>query len=171
MTFVSWNTLECSEHKNFWIGRELIVAGHWHEREPEIWIVADTGYDLPRLAFVLDDLPMVIAGRVRSGRIFRFPAVRVYDPRGGRPPKHGALFALAKPECWPEPAHTTASSTDGYGTAVAIAWDRLHPRLTHRTCWLEHGGKLPIIEGTLLRLGVTPAVVVYGWPPGDPVVR
>jgi hypothetical protein len=132
----------------------LIAAGHWQQGDPEIWIVADTGYDLPRLAFVLTDLPVVVAGRVRSDRIFRLPAVRVYDPRGGRPPKHGPEFALAKPESWPQPAHTTTTSTERYGTASAMAWDRLHPRLTHRTCRLEHDGKLPVIEGTLLRLAV-----------------
>ena len=55
----------------------LITAGHWNEGDPDIWIVADSGYDLPRLAFVLDDLPVVVAGRVRSDRVFRFPAVRV----------------------------------------------------------------------------------------------
>jgi len=70
------------------------------------------------------------------------------------PPKHGSEFALAKPATWPEPAHTTSTETERYGTAVALAWDRLHPRLTHRTCWLEHDGKLPVIEGTLIRLEV-----------------
>jgi DDE superfamily endonuclease len=103
---------------------------------------------LSSLAFVLAGLPVVVTGRVRSGRVFRFPAVRVYDPRGGRPPKHGREFALAKPESWPEPAHVTATATERYGTAAARAWDRLHPRLTHRTCQLEHHGKRPIIEGT-----------------------
>jgi hypothetical protein len=42
----------------------------------------------------------------------------------------------------------------GCGIAVASSWDRLHPRLTHRTCWLDHHGELPIIEGTLIRLKV-----------------
>lgn len=44
--------------------------------------------------------------------------------------------------------------TTHYGTAIARSWDRLHPPLTHRTCWLEHHGELPIIAGTLLRLQV-----------------
>ena len=42
----------------------------------------------------------------------------------------------------------------GCGTAVASSWDRLHPRLTHRTCWLDHHPELPIIEGTLIGLQV-----------------
>jgi hypothetical protein len=36
--------------------------------------------------------------------------------------------------------------------AIAAAWDRVHPRLTHRSAWLDHDGDLPVIEGTLIRL-------------------
>ena len=49
---------------------------------------------------------------------------------------------------------TTTTETTRYGTAVAQAWDRLHPRLTHRSAWLDHDGPLPVIEGTLIRLQV-----------------
>ena len=44
--------------------------------------------------------------------------------------------------------------TSRYGTASAAAWDRVHPRLTHRAAWLDHDGPLPVIEGTLIRLRV-----------------
>ena len=44
--------------------------------------------------------------------------------------------------------------TSRYGMAVAAAWDRVHPRLTHRAAWLGHDGDLPVIEGTLIRLQV-----------------
>ena len=37
---------------------------------------------------------------------------------------------------------------------MAAAWDRVHPRLTHRAAWLDHDGELPVIEGTLIRLQV-----------------
>jgi hypothetical protein len=37
---------------------------------------------------------------------------------------------------------------------VATSWDRVHPRLTRRTCWNDHTGELPVIEGTLIRLQV-----------------
>ena len=47
---------------------------------------------------------------------------------------------------------TTTTQTTRYGTAAAQAWDRLHPRLTHRAAWLDHDGPLPVIEGTLIRL-------------------
>jgi hypothetical protein len=49
---------------------------------------------------------------------------------------------------------TTTTATTRYGTAVARAWDRLHPRLTHRSAWIGHDGPLPVIEGTLIRLQV-----------------
>jgi hypothetical protein len=39
---------------------------------------------------------------------------------------------------------TVASST-------AQAWNRVHPRLTHRSAWLDHQGELPLVEGTLIR--------------------
>lgn len=44
--------------------------------------------------------------------------------------------------------------TDRYGTARAMAWDRIHPRLTTRSAWIDHTDELPIIEGTLIRLQV-----------------
>jgi hypothetical protein len=132
----------------------LVTAGHWREGDPEILIVADSGYDLPRIAHLLGDLPVVVAGRVRSDRVFCFPAVNSYRRQGGRPSRHGPVFKLTDPASWPDPAHTTRTETTRYGIAVANAWDRLHPRLTHRTSWLDQDGELPLIEGTVIRLEV-----------------
>lgn len=53
-----------------------------------------------------------------------------------------------------EPTHTTITETTRYGTATASSWDRVHPRLTHRGCWLDHDVAPPVIEGTLIRLRV-----------------
>ena len=50
----------------------------------------------------------------------------------GRPRKHGGELALADPATWPAPQVTTSTVTSRYGTAAAAAWDRVHPRLTHR---------------------------------------
>ena len=36
----------------------LIAAGHWRPGDPDIVVVADTGYDITRLAYVLADLPV-----------------------------------------------------------------------------------------------------------------
>lgn len=80
--------------------------------------------------------------------------VRPAYPQGGRPPKHGKEFRFAKPDTWGEPDAETVQVTDRYGTAQAMAWDRIHPRLTTRSAWIDHDGELPIIEGTLIRLTV-----------------
>jgi hypothetical protein len=63
-------------------------------------------------------------------------------------------IALDQTATWPAVQHTTNTETTRYGTAVATGWDRVHPRLTRRTCWIDHAGELPIIEGTLIRLQV-----------------
>jgi hypothetical protein len=132
----------------------LISAGHWQPGDPNILIVMDSGYDVTRLAYVLADLPVVVLGRIRSDRVLLLPKPPRPPGTRGHPSKHGTEFALARPDTWPEPAHTTTTETTRYGTATARGWDRLHPRLTHRSCWLGHEGELPVIEGTLLRLEV-----------------
>jgi DDE superfamily endonuclease len=139
--------------------REVVTritdAGHWRDGDPDILIVMDAGYDVTRLAFVLSDLPVELVGRLRSDRVLLRPAPpRHYDPRGGRPRKHGGTFTLAKPDSWHTPDVATQTETTRYGTADATAWDRLHPRLTHRGPWLDHDGELPVLHGTLIRLQV-----------------
>ncbi|MEV6765030.1 transposase [Streptomyces sp. NPDC051105] len=127
--------------------------------DPDITIVMDAGYDVTRLAWVLRDLPVELVGWIRSDRVMRLPKPSPKEyalacPQGGRPPKHGKEFRFAKPETWPEPEVTTATDTVNYGKAETQAWDRVHPRLTHRSAWLEYDGELPVIEGTLVRLKV-----------------
>ncbi|MFI0982739.1 transposase, partial [Streptomyces sp. NPDC021093] len=75
----------------------LVAAGQWQCGDPDILIVMDAGYDVMRLVWVLRDLPVELVGRLRSDRVLRLPKPpRVYDPRGGRPPKHGTC---ASPPC------------------------------------------------------------------------
>jgi hypothetical protein len=135
------------------VGR-LIAAGHWRDGEPAMLIVADAGYDITRLAFVLADLPVELLGRIRSDRVLRGPKPPRLPGTTGRPPKHGPEFALDRPATWSPPQHTTTTATTRYGVATATSWDRLHPRLTHRGAWADHDGELPTIEGTLIRLQV-----------------
>ena len=132
----------------------LVTAGHWSEGDPPILVVFDAGYDPMRLARRLADLPVEILGRLRSDRVLHFPVPARQPGTQGRPRRHGTEFALADPATWPQPPVTTTTATTRYGTAVAQAWDRLHPRLTHRSAWLDHDGPLPVIEGTLIRLTV-----------------
>ncbi|MFD5923007.1 NF041680 family putative transposase, partial [Kitasatospora sp. NPDC127035] len=137
----------------------LVAAGKRQPGDPDIAVVMDAGYDVTRLAWVLRDLPVTLVGRIRSDRVMRLPKPSLKEyalayPQGGRPLKHGPEFRFAEPGTWPEPAITTATDTANYGKARAQAWDRVHPRLTHRAAWLEHEGELPVVEGSLVRLKV-----------------
>ena len=129
--------------------RRLADAGHWRDGDQPILVIVDAGYDPMRLAHQLADLPVQVLGRLRCDRVLHFPVPARQPGTNGRPPQHGRQFAL------PDPAPvTTTTQTTRYGTAAAQAWDRLHPRLTHRSAWLDHDGPLPVIEGTLIRLQV-----------------
>ncbi|WTK82899.1 transposase [Streptomyces sp. NBC_01511] len=135
--------------------QRLVAAGQWVAGDPEILIVLDAGYDAPRIAHPLSDPPVEILGRTRSDRVMRRPTPpRVYDPKGGRPPKHGGEFVFAAPATWGEEQAATVTDTRLYGKATARAWDRPHPRLISRAARLDHDGPLPIIEGTVIRLAV-----------------
>src|SRR3984957_14913728 len=138
----------------------LVAAGHWREGDLPILVVFDAGYDVTRLAWLLADLPVDLLGRLRSDRVMQLPAPPRRPGTNGRPRKHGGELALADPATWPAPQVSTSTQTSRYGMAVTAAWDRVHPRLTHRAAWLDHDGPLPVIEGTLIRLQV-------GHLPGD----
>jgi DDE superfamily endonuclease len=116
--------------------------------------VLDSGYDLTRLAWLLADLPLEVAGRLRSDRVMYFPVPPREPGTTGRPARHGAALRLADPLTWPEPAVTTVTGTSRYGTAEARAWPRLHQQLARRAGWEDHEGELPVVEGTLIRLQV-----------------
>ena len=133
---------------------ELIAAGHWRPGDLDILIVADAGYDGPRLAHTLADLPVAVLVRMRSDRVLRRPARARTPHTAGRPPRHGGEFVFGDPGTWGEPEITSHTDTRLYGPAVARAWNRLHPRLTRRTAWITHTGELPILEGTVIRLEV-----------------
>ncbi|MEO6084792.1 MAG: transposase, partial [Umezawaea sp.] len=132
----------------------LITAGHWREGDPEIWIIGDSGYDGPRLAFLLADLPIQVLVRMRSDRVLALPPPPRQPGTRGRSPRHGARFAFPDPRTWPIPAHVTTTHTTRYGAAQARSWDRLHPTLTRTGAWTDHDGPLPIMEGTVIRLQV-----------------
>lgn len=135
------------------VGR-LIAAGQWREGDPDILIVADAGYDAPRIAHLLADLPVEVLARMRSDRVLRRPAPPRLPSTTGRPPKHGGEFVFAEPATWGVEQASTTTDTRRYGMVSAHAWDRLHPRLTRRCAWINHDGPLPIIEGTVIRLRV-----------------
>ncbi|GGS13122.1 hypothetical protein GCM10010236_79360 [Streptomyces eurythermus] len=137
----------------------LVAAGQWRPDDPEVLVVLDAGYDAPRIAHLLGDLPVEILGRLRSDRVMRRPTpsreeFHVAIPKGGRPPKHGGEFVFGESATWGNEQAVTVTGTRLYGKATAQAWDRLHPRLTRRAAWLDHDGPLPVIEGTVIRLVV-----------------
>jgi hypothetical protein len=134
--------------------QRLIAAGQWCEGDPEILIVLDAGYDAPRIAYLLADLPVQILGRMRSDRVLRRDPPPRVPGTNGRPPRHGGEFVFGDAATWGEADAVTTTDTRLYGTATARAWDRLHPRLTGRAAWSEHEGPLPIIAGTVIRLTV-----------------
>ncbi|MFJ9517594.1 transposase [Kitasatospora sp. NPDC101801] len=51
--------------------QRLIEAGQWQTGDPDLLVVADAGYDAPRLAFLLKDLPVQVLARMRSDRVLR----------------------------------------------------------------------------------------------------
>jgi hypothetical protein len=136
----------------------LVAAGQWNPGDPEV-LVLDAGNDAPRIAHLLDGLPVEILGRLRSDRVMRRPTpsreeFHLANPKGGRPPKHGGELVFGDPATWGAEQAMTVTDTRLYGKATAQAWDRLHTRLTRRAAWLNHDRPLPIIEGTVIRLVV-----------------
>ena len=134
----------------------LTQAGHWRSGDAEILIVMDAGYDVAYLSHALQDLPVVLLGRLRSDRVMlRDAGPARSTPKGGRPRRHGGVLTFGKPDSWHRPDVTTSTDTTRYGKAEATAWDRMHPRLTHRGPWLDHAEEeLPVLHGTLVRLKV-----------------
>lgn len=148
----------------------LVAAGQWQAGDPDVLVIADAGYDAPRLAHLLRDLPVQVLARMRSDRVLRRPAPSRQPHTRGRPPRHGGEFVFGQPDTWGTPDTETVTDTRLYGTALARSWDRLHPRLTHRSSWAAADGTLPVVEGTVIRLdierlpsGATPKPVWLWW--------
>ncbi|SDE57239.1 NF041680 family putative transposase [Glycomyces harbinensis] len=128
----------------------LIATGQHQPGDAPIAVVTDSGYDVPRLAHQLRDLPVIVIGRLRSDRVlYGLPGAYTGT---GRPPKHGRLFRMTDPETWCDTDTATSTPTARFGRLEAKAWAHLHARLTHRAAWIGHEGDLPIIDGTLIRL-------------------
>ncbi|MDQ0711621.1 hypothetical protein QFZ55_001073 [Streptomyces luteogriseus] len=92
------------------------------ERRPDILVVLDAGYDAPRIAHLLGDLPVEVLGRMRSDRVLRRPTPpRVSDPKhasptpraGGRPSTAASSSSATPPRgtpSRPSPSPTPAST-------------------------------------------------------------
>lgn len=133
---------------------ELQRAGHHGQDDPEVLVVADAGYDGPRLAWLLADLPVTILCRVRSDRVYYAPAGVRAGPTKGRQPRHGARLKLRDRATHPVPILATVNDTDRYGRAEATAFAQMHPKIDTRGGFKNHTGPPPIIDGTLVNLTV-----------------
>ncbi|MFD4015463.1 transposase [Streptomyces sindenensis] len=47
----------------------LVAAGQCKPGDPEVVVALDSGYDAPRIAHLLGNLPVEILGRLRSDRV------------------------------------------------------------------------------------------------------
>ncbi|MEV5238509.1 transposase [Streptomyces cinnamoneus] len=102
----------------------LVAAGQWRSGDPEVLVVLDAGYDAPRIAHLLDELPVEMLVRLRSDRVMRRPApsreeFSLANPKGGRPPQARRRVRLRRPHNLGHRA-----SRDGHG----------HPALWEGDC-------------------------------------
>ncbi|CAM5363095.1 hypothetical protein SAVIM40S_02304 [Streptomyces avidinii] len=97
--------------------QRLVDAGQWRDGDPKILVVLDAGYDGPRIAHLLADLPVQVLGRLRSDRVMRkpVPVPWICPPQGGRPPKHGGEFVFGRPETWVIQTRSPSRTPTGMG--------------------------------------------------------
>jgi len=138
------------------VAGRLKAAGHWAEGDPRIVVVMDSGYNVTRLTSLLADLPVLLAARVRSNRVFHRPAPAKAPGSPGRRPKHGPAIRCDTPATWNDPAVTQDDAgRPGCDPVQAQAWHRAHQMVTRRSGGFEdwpEDTELPLIEGTLIRL-------------------
>jgi hypothetical protein len=132
--------------------KRLVKCGAWQAGDPNVLVVLDAGFEVCRLAWLLKGEPVTLVARVRSDRVFYAPAPPAHGR--GRPGKHGPALKCADPATWPVPEHTTTNDTTRYGTARAVAFEAMHPKVSRQGGWADHEGELPVIEGTVIRLEV-----------------
>jgi hypothetical protein len=130
----------------------IIASGQHQPGDPDILLVFDAGYDLARLAYLLGDLPARVLGRLRSEQVMGRPVPPRLPGTIGRPVRHGGAFKFKDPQTWGAHDVVTVTGTTRWGKAEALAFDGLHPRLTHRAAWIGHDGELPVLPGTVIRL-------------------
>ncbi len=132
------------------IGR-IVAAGHWRDGDPDIMVIFDAGYEPARLAW-LRDLPVQVPGRLGSSRVLRQAPPPRQPGQGGAPVRHGRELKLPDQATHHAPDVTTVTPATRYGLAAARAWHRMHPGLKARGAREGHQGKLPVIEGALIKL-------------------
>lgn len=132
----------------------LVATGQQQTDDPEILVVMDAGYDVTRIAWLLQDLPVILVSRLRSDRVFYAPAGTRRGPTKGRAPRHGAKLVLRDPATHPAQVCATEHVLERYGTVDAVAFGRMHQKIDSRGGFKDHQGPLPLIEGTVINLKV-----------------
>jgi len=95
-----------------------------------------------------------VLGRLGTNRVLRQAPPPRRPGQMGPPVRHGCELKLSADAACPGPDVHTTTQTSRYGAADARAWHRMHPKLKARGAWAGHQGKLPVIEGTLIKLTV-----------------
>jgi hypothetical protein len=114
--------------------------------------VLDAGYDPIAIGDGLWGVNAQALVRISSKRVFHFdPAPPTGGP--GRPPRHGARFALSSPESWATPDGELNAQDPRYGLVNVQVWHGLHPKLTTQGRW-GTSGPAPIIRGSVIRVDV-----------------
>jgi hypothetical protein len=147
------------------VTERLIAAGRWRPGDPDVIIVMDAGYDPVRLAWLLRDLPVTVAGRLRAGRVL-YPPAPPRDPSvPGRAPKHTGVPVRCADAQGSDGAAVRGEAATSLGPAAVTAWHRMHPKLTRARGWSSHpaGEELPLVEGTLIRLAPARGKGMWLW--------
>jgi len=137
---------------------QLTAAGQWEPGDPEIIIAADAGYNATRLAFLLEDLPVIIVARVRADRVFWAPAPPRVPGKAGHPARHGPPVRCADPATQGSPPLEGRGRDARHGPLAVAAWPRVHQKVHRNTAGFGDwppGRPFPAVEGTLVRLQVT----------------
>lgn len=120
-------------------------------------VMFDSGYPATLIGHALAGYEAQVLGRVRSDRVFYFPPEPSEpEPGRGRPAVHGARFECANPATHPEPDVRITAQAERYGQIEVAAWHRLHQAITRTGAWAGYpaGQRLPLVEGTLIRITV-----------------
>ncbi len=114
----------------------LVAAGQWKPGDPEVLVVLDAGYDAPRIAHLLHDLPSrSSAGSARTVSCAGRRRHASTPPKGRPTTQARRRVRLRRFRHLGHRAGRDGHRHRLYGKATAQAWDRLHPRLTRRTAW------------------------------------
>ena len=115
--------------------------------------VFDAGYDPVQLAASLGEARAAVLVRVRRDRRLYADPVPAPRPRGGRPRRHGAMFACGRPDTWPAPTWAHAEDDVQYGRVRVRAWAGLHAKTQVRP---GRGSRLPrpLVRGTVVLVEV-----------------